>query len=132
MKRYDGKLAMLRQVEFLHDSDERVLRKLASQIDEICVNTGQVLAREGRSGFESFVVVEGWAEVSSNGVTFATIGPGEFIGEMALVEGTPRNATVVATTPMTLLVLDPSAFRDVIKQPEVALALEQCLQRRAG
>jgi CRP/FNR family cyclic AMP-dependent transcriptional regulator len=126
----DSKTAALRRVTFLHGCTNRELAKLASQVDEASVSAGTVLMREGDYGSEAFIVVEGWAAVSSAGETLAAIGPAEFIGEMAMLSGDPRSATVVAKTDMTVLVLGPTTFQTVAEHPAVGRAMSRCLARR--
>lgn len=69
------------------------------------VPAGTVLCRQGTFGRETFVVVAGQAEVSIDGVVIATLGPSSFFGELSVLDGDPRVATVTALTPMSLLVM---------------------------
>jgi CRP-like cAMP-binding protein len=73
-----------------------------------------VLCREGQAGHQFFVVVEGQARVTMREREIATLGPGGFFGEMSLLDGGPRIATVTAATPMKLLVLDRREFRHLL------------------
>ena len=76
--------------------------------------TGRVLAKEGTPGQEFVVVVEGTASATSRGEEVGQIGPGSFFGELALLDGGPRTATVRALTPMLVLVLDRSEFNHLV------------------
>ncbi len=62
------------------------------------------------------MIIEGQAGVCANGEHIATVGPGMMVGEMALVEHRPRNATVVAETPMRLLAFDTKAFKQLLEE----------------
>ena len=130
MRNVDTKVAALRRVDFLRSCTDRELAKLSSTVDRISVEIGRVLMREGDYGREAFVVVTGSAEVTAGDVAIATIGPGGFIGEMAMLSGEPRSATVIAITDIELLVLSPATFRAFAEHPEVGLALSRCLARR--
>ena len=88
------------------------------------VAEGEVLCREGDVANRWWIVVEGMADVTSHGMYVATIGPGETIGELALLDGEPRNATVVATTDMLVQEVEGNGFVDALLQsPRVSLAL---------
>jgi CRP/FNR family cyclic AMP-dependent transcriptional regulator len=78
------------------------------------IEAGQVLCNQGDLGDELFLIVRGEAAVSRNGREIATVGPGMYIGELALLTDRPRNATVTASTDMVLLVLNRRAFRQVV------------------
>src|SRR5438094_349538 len=81
---------------------KREREKLARWTDEVSVPEGHVLATEGQFAHEFFVIEEGSAEVTQNGEGIAELGPGEFFGEIGLLETERRTASVVATTPMKL------------------------------
>jgi CRP/FNR family cyclic AMP-dependent transcriptional regulator len=69
------------------------------------------LTKRGQHGVEAFVIVEGRARVESGGKAIAQLGAGDFVGELSLIDGRPRSATVIAETPMTLLVIRRRDFR---------------------
>lgn len=89
---------------------------------------GEITA-EGASGFDFFLILEGTAEVSVKGVPKGTLGPGDTFGEIALLDGGPRAATVTATSPMDLFGLTSVVFRPLIEHPGVAIGLLQGLCR---
>ncbi len=80
------------------------------------VRAGRELIREGETGHEFFLVVEGEAEVRHDDAVIVTRGPGTFFGETALLLDRPRNASVVAVTDMTIEVIDRRAFRQLLEQ----------------
>ena len=130
MKRHDTKIAMLRRVPALRGCRDRDLARLAALVDECELPAGTVLMEEGRVGRESFFVVEGWAAVSRGGEVIAAIGPGEFVGEMALLDNEPRSATVVAKSDMRLLAIGPETFATFVAEPGVGRDMAAELSRR--
>lgn len=119
MRNPDPKVALLRRLPCLSSCTDKQLAELASTVDECRVAAGQTLTREGEIARETFVVVEGWAAVIRDGEAVAAIGPGEFIGEMAMLARQPRCATVVAKTSMRLLVIGPATFRTIADRPDI-------------
>jgi cytochrome P450 len=100
---------------------ERVARALAGTRE---IGEGVVLCREGETADRWWIVVEGMADVTVRGLYVATIGPGETIGELALLDGEPRNATVTATTDMILEEVEGDGFVEaLVETPRLALAL---------
>lgn len=108
------------------------LSALAPRFDDESVSAGVALAREGASGYSFFVLVDGAAVVTVDGEVVATYGPGDFFGEMALLGGGRRSATVTTTEPSRLLSLFGTEFRQLEQeQPEIAARLEEATRRRA-
>src|SRR5258708_2141946 len=95
---------LLHQIELFSSLDRKTLELIGSITRQIDRPAGAVLIREGEPGLEAFVVVDGEATVTRDGKEIATIGPGGFFGELALVDNEPRVATVVTKTAMRLLV----------------------------
>ena len=120
MKTPDPKIALLRRVPGLAGYADRQLAQLAPLVDEAEVDEGTVLIEEGRPGRQTFLVVEGHADVTLRGQYLERVGPGDFVGEMALLDASPRSATVTAVTKMTVLVMDPSSFASLVSQPAVS------------
>ncbi len=81
---------------------------------EVSVEAGEVLATEGSRGQEFFVIISGSASVDRGGVHLADVGPGDFQGEISLLDGGPRTATITATTPMKLLVATHQEFSSLL------------------
>ena len=105
---------LLAQVRLFRSCRAEELGRLAAATTELDVPPGEVLCREGQAGHQFFVVVEGQARVTMREREMATLGPGGFFGEMSLLDGGPRIATVTAATPMKLLVLDRREFRHLL------------------
>src|SRR4029079_13640768 len=93
---------------------KKELEKLAQWTDEVSVSEGHELTTEGQFAHEFFVIEEGSADVTQNGERIAELGPGEFFGEIGLLETERRTASVVATSPMRLIVM----FQRECKQME--------------
>jgi CRP-like cAMP-binding protein len=107
------------------------LAKLSRWIDEIDVSEGKELTREGAIAHEFFVIEDGSASVQQNGEEIAVMGPGDFFGEIALLESPRRTATVVAATPMRLLVMHSRDFKAMEHEmPIVADRLRSAIYAR--
>ncbi len=105
-----SKVAMLEKVPLFKGLSQRQLELVARLADEIEVPAGERLATAGKTGHELFVIVEGQATVTVPRGRTVRLGPGEFFGEMSLIDGGPRSATVEAATPMKLLVVGHREF----------------------
>jgi CRP/FNR family transcriptional regulator, cyclic AMP receptor protein len=110
----DPKLDHLAAIDLFQSCRPRQLRALARLTTEIEATRGAVLCREGETGREWFVVRDGHASVSIAGEEVATIGPGGFFGELALLDGEPRVATVTAATDMRLFVMSRPEFDQLL------------------
>jgi CRP-like cAMP-binding protein len=126
-------LAFLREVRLFKDIAEPELTTLAATLRERSLKRGQVLFREGEVGEEMFVVLRG-SIVISKPVTgrveqvLARIGPGDFFGEMALFDHSPRSATVQSDSESSLLVLDRAGLRQLTEEsPRAAAAFFHAL-----
>jgi CRP/FNR family transcriptional regulator, cyclic AMP receptor protein len=95
----------LKSIPIFADSSDEELRQVATFAQEISVEAGRDLVREGDFSYEFMAIEEGEAEVTRGGEHVADLGPGDFFGEMGLLEKTLRNATVTARTPMQLVTL---------------------------
>jgi CRP-like cAMP-binding protein len=117
-------IRLLGGVSLFRACTDKELAHIASLTTEIDVPADDVLCREGESGSEFFVIIDGEASVTIDGQLRAKIGPGNFFGEMALLDGGPRIATVTATTPSRLLVLSRQEFFSLLDgAPRVARQL---------
>src|SRR5436309_9970564 len=109
-KSKDAKLELLGNIPLFSACTKRDLARIASLTDEIDVPKGKVLTRQGEPGRECFVIVDGTATASMRGRRSSPMGPGSFFGEISLLDGGPRSATVTAETDMRLLVLTSQGF----------------------
>ncbi|MGH9186198.1 MAG: cyclic nucleotide-binding domain-containing protein [Acidimicrobiales bacterium] len=112
----DAYLDHLATVPLFRACSKKELQRIARASDEINVEAGRLLTEQGTAGRECFVIVEGTATVRRNGRKVATLGPGDYVGELALLDHGPRTATVVADTPMKVLVLGPREFTGVLDE----------------
>lgn len=94
----------------LSKDDQKVVAQYADEVD---VSAGKKLAEEGRFAYEFFAIVDGTAEVTREGQAVATLGPGDFFGEIGLLSAERRVATVTATSPMKLVVLTGAQLRSI-------------------
>jgi CRP-like cAMP-binding protein len=125
------KVDALKKAPLFEGLSKKELTELARQSEDLEVPEGHVLTREGDTGQEFFVLVEGKVEVKAKGKSLGDRGGGDFIGEIALLEDTKRTATVTATTPLRLFVLTRQDFRRLVDQnPDVERKVLQTLARR--
>jgi CRP/FNR family transcriptional regulator, cyclic AMP receptor protein len=107
------------------------LTEIASVADEIDLRQGKEMTRQGASGREFFVILEGTADVLKNGRKINTLKAGDFFGEIALVSRSPRTATVVATSPIDALVITDRSFRGLIERsPQIQAKVLEALAER--
>lgn len=111
----DNYLDSLRRVPLFSGLDRKHLGEVAKLTTELAVAPGGVLTQEGQHGRELMILVEGQANVERAGKPLAVLGPGGFFGELSLLDGQPRNATVTATTACTLLVVEQRAFAALLE-----------------
>jgi CRP/FNR family cyclic AMP-dependent transcriptional regulator len=109
-------LDSLSQVPLFSSMSKRDLQKIAKASDEVDVPSGRVLIEQGTRGREAFVVIEGSATVRRNGRKVATLGPGAHFGELALLDGGTRTATIVADSDMKVLVIGQREFSGVLDE----------------
>jgi CRP-like cAMP-binding protein len=116
MARHDAFIDHLSQVPMFSACSKKDLQLLARRAEDVRVAAGKVLVNEGETGHEFFVILDGTARVTRRGKRVATLGPGSAFGELALLDRAPRNATVVAETPMELVVLGQREFAGIIDE----------------
>ncbi len=105
----------LKKVPLFAGLDTRELEQIASSMRERRFKAGDTLTREGAGGAGFFVVEEGEAEVSVGGEPKGTIGPGDYFGEIALLNDSPRTATLTARTDMVCYGMTPWDFRPLVE-----------------
>jgi CRP-like cAMP-binding protein len=115
-----GTVDDLRHIALFATVDNADLTRIAELGEPVDAEPGAALMEQGDVGLECFLVLEGEAGVSSGGHHLLTIGPGSIVGEMALIGHRPRNATVVAQTPMRLLSFNIEAFQRVLDEMPLA------------
>jgi len=123
-------LDQLARVPLFTGLSKRDLQRVAKVSEEVSVEPGRVIVDQGRTGHEFFMILDGKASVRKNSRKTADLGPGQYFGELALLDRGPRSATVVAETPMTLLVLGQREFSGVLD--EVPSMAHKMLATMAG
>ena len=122
----------LASVPLFDSLGEEQLATLASWFHAQSSKEGTRLVGEGASGYTFFVLVDGTAEVTTEGQTVAALGPGDFFGEMAILGGGRRTATVTSTSPTRMLVMFGTEFRRLEGEyPAIAFRITEAMQARA-
>ena len=114
MLRKNAKIELLKRVPLFERCSRRELEQIAMLADELDLPSARDLTREGAGGFEFIILVEGEADVVRGVRVVNTLGPGDFVGEIALVSGKPRTATVQTRGHARVLVITASGFRTLM------------------
>ena len=114
MARASAKVELLRNVPLFSDLSAKELMSLSRLMDEIDLKPGTVIIREGNTGGEFFIVLEGTIEGKRKGRRLARLGPGDYLGEIALIDHGPRTATAMVETDARLLVLASREFHSML------------------
>ncbi|MGH8936094.1 MAG: cyclic nucleotide-binding domain-containing protein [Acidimicrobiia bacterium] len=123
----------LKSIPLFAGLSDRDLRQVAQWADEVEVQEGKQLVRQGEFAYEFFVIEEGKAEVTKDGRHLGELGPGDFFGEIALLAAEHRTASVTATSPMRLIVMFGREFRSMAKaMPHVAEEIQRAIGERLG
>jgi CRP/FNR family transcriptional regulator, cyclic AMP receptor protein len=123
--------ARLKAIPLFAGLGKKERRSVAQQAEEVDIEPGRHLVRQGDFAYEFFAIEEGTAEVRRGDQYLAELGPGDFFGEMGLIEDAVRNASVTAASPMRVLVLTGSAFRHIDREhPEVATQIRKAIEER--
>jgi CRP-like cAMP-binding protein len=131
MLRKDAKIELLKRVPLFSHCSKKQLAAVAQLADLVDLPPDKELITEGESGHEFLIVVEGTGEVRRKGRKIDTIGPGDFIGEMSLLTGAPRNASVKTTSPTTLLAVTDRAFWGLLDQsPDIQRSVLKAVAER--
>ena len=127
----DRRTELLACTRLFEGVDAEGLDRIGDRTVEVDFSDGHVIARQGEVGTGFFVLAAGGAHVIRDGRTIATLGPGDFFGELSVLDGRPRVAQVVASGPTTCLALATWDFEAVaVEQPRVALAVMRGLAGR--
>ncbi len=119
--RRDARTELLKDVPLFAGCSKGELRRLAAIANEIELREGTVLTREGRTAREFFVLVDGTVRVTRDGRKLADLGPGDWLGEIALLARIPRTATATVTSAARTLVIADSAFHALLADvPSIA------------
>jgi len=122
---------LLKRIPLFSDLDGRDLQLLSNSFKERRFDEGETIAAEGSSGIGFFVIGEGTAAVTVHGSERATLGPGDYFGEVALIDEGQRSASIVAVTPLTAYGLTAWEFRPFVESNgKVAWKLLQTLASR--
>lgn len=107
--------------------------RIARLADEVDVAEGAQLVREGDFAYEFFVIRSGTATVERNGRVIATLGPGDYFGEIALLETERRTGSVRAASPMELIIMTGPDLRSVLRDtPELTAQIHSTIRERLG
>ena len=127
----DTKVEALKRAPLFEGLSRKELTQLARVSEDMEIPAGTTLCKEGEVGHEFFVIIDGNVDITRNGRKVAVRGSGEFVGEIALLEQTPRTATVTAKTPLRVFVLTSQGFRSLLDEnPGVERKVLRALARR--
>jgi len=134
LRRSSQKIDLLKKVPLFSNLSQRHLGEIAKHADQVQVERERVLAHEGKKGWEFIFVVDGRARVEKDGKFIRQLSGGDFFGEISLIDGEPRTATVIAETDMTLLIVHKTSFDHLIDtipglQKKMLVSLCQYLRR---
>ena len=131
MTRHGSSDEQLGRVPLFEGLSKKQLSQVTSLMTRVNIPAGDVLARQGEIGREFVILLEGQVEVACDGDVIAVRGPGEYIGEIALIDERPRTATVTATTDVAAEVLNRAEFVTLLADaPELSSQLTATMSRR--
>jgi CRP/FNR family transcriptional regulator, cyclic AMP receptor protein len=108
------KEALLKTVPVFSTLSARYLREVGQLMDETRIQPGKVLVKQGKTGWDFYMIVDGEARVEKNGKKIKIIKAGDFFGEISLIDGGPRMASVISETEMTLLAVSNREFMKLV------------------
>ena len=114
LSRRPERIDWLKKVTLFSGLSRRDLDLIARGTDVVRADGGKMLTRQGALGEEFLLIVDGSARVERDGTVIARLDAGDFFGEMSLIDGKPRSASVIAEAPVTLLVVDSRSFRSLM------------------
>ena len=130
MARSDPFVETLATVPLFSACSKKELQMVAKSADHVTVPAGKVVVSEGAAGSEFYVILDGRARVERHGREVATLGPGAFFGDLALLDRAPRNASVIADSELELAKLGQRAFDGLLDHPGFSKKLLAGLARR--
>ena len=110
LRRRSQKIDFLKKVPLFSNLSKRHLNEIGKHADQVAIKAGKVLAQQGNIGWDFILIVEGKAQVKKDGKVIRHLSSGDFFGEISLIDGEPRTATVIAETDMALLVVHRRSF----------------------
>jgi CRP/FNR family transcriptional regulator, cyclic AMP receptor protein len=127
----NAKIELIKKVPLFSRCSKKELAAVAAEADELVLPTGRALATQGARGSEFVIIVAGSAEVRKNGRRINQLGSGDFLGEIALVSGALRTATVTTTSETRILVLTDRGFRRLTRDlPSIHASILRALSER--
>lgn len=127
----DAKAELIRSIPLFADCTADEVAEVAAIADEIDLREGKLLTTEHADGNEFVVMIDGTAAVSRGDQVINTLGPGDWFGEIALLTGKPRTATVVATSPLHALIIEGHRFTQLLEHaPDIRTKVERVLAQR--
>ena len=115
---------VLAAVELFARCGRSELKTVARHVETVRLEPGVDLTRQGDAGDAFYVIIDGQARVTVDGETVNTLGPGQYFGELALLDGEPRSATVTSETDLDVAVLGLRMFRTLVREfPDIAVQL---------
>ena len=108
--------AVFADVDLFKDLTKTQLRRLASASIEVSHPSGKAVATEGSNGLAFHLIIEGSARVTKNGRELRVLGPGDYFGEISMIDGQPRSATVTALEPLKAMAIPHQDFETVIDE----------------
>ena len=130
MARSDSFVETLATVPLFSACSKKELQLVAKSADQVSYPAGRAVVTEGAAGTEFFVILDGQARVERHGKQVATLGPGGFFGDLALLARAPRNASVIADSELAVAKLGQRAFDALLDHPGFSKKLLAGLARR--
>jgi CRP-like cAMP-binding protein len=131
MARHESTEERLARIPLFEGLSKKQLSQVSSLMTPLDLKAGKVLARQGEIGREFLILLEGQVEVARDGKIIAVRGPGDFIGEIALLDNRPRTATVTARTDVVVEVLNRGEFASLLAEaPELSAQVMATMARR--
>ena len=127
----DAKLELLAKVPLFGKLDRSSLERVGRLVDEIDLPADKLLMHEGELPYEFFLIVDGQVRIERDGQQLSVLGAGDFLGEIALLDGGRRTATATTLTPVRLLVLGTREFHSLLAEnPDIREAVLGALAER--
>ena len=122
VKHRDPKIELLKNVSVFSECSSKELEWVSSRMDEVSVAADEELTHQGRPGHSFYVLLEGEVDANIDGQGVAKLKPGDFFGEISMLDRGPATATLTTTAPCRLLVMSHGQFRDAIRSNDTLLA----------